>query len=94
MSDATSYGFAVVTFTRVNPDFHASAYRLYCDVRVNFTEPVDADELDGGELAWEAAEQWPESGWGDDVPAWGVARVTVTLDGVTTDVTPTFGSSR
>lgn len=65
---------ATVTFTRVDPD---TGKRVYHDVRVALVLPIEPGE-DTSELAWEAAEQWPESGWGTDDPsAWWVSKIVV-----------------
>jgi hypothetical protein len=80
-----NYGTATVTFTRVN----AEGVREYHDEVVDLHVPVAATELDGGELAWEVAIQWDESGWdGEGDVTWGVVKVQVTIDDVTTDITP------
>lgn len=81
-----SYGTATTTFTRVD----AEGKRHWYDVVLDLKVPVTPENLDGGELAWEAASEWPESGWGSDDPrdAWGVVKVMVTIDGEATDITP------
>ena len=79
MNAQASYGTATVTFGRWGEEH---------DVVVELQVPVAASDLDGGELAWEAAAEWPESDWHLDTPSWGVVKVTVTIDGVTTDITP------
>ena len=72
------YGFATVTFTD-----QVSKH----NVKLPFLFEVDVDTLDAGELAWEAAGEWAEAGWGSDNPVWGVVEVTVTLpDGSTVEV--------
>jgi hypothetical protein len=73
------YGTATVTFAR---------WGLTHDVVLRLQEKVTADDLDGGELAWEAAAEWPEADWHLDKPSWGVVKVTATIDGETTDITP------
>lgn len=78
MSEQT-YGTVTVTFTRWGEKH---------DVTLNLQVPVTAAELDGGELAWEAASEWPEADWHLDKPTWGVVKVTATIDGETTDITP------
>lgn len=74
-----NYGTVTVTFGRYGEEH---------DVVVPLQVPVTADDLDGGELAWEAAGEWPEADWHLDKPTWGVVKVTATIDGVTTDITP------
>lgn len=71
------YGFATVTFTNQLENR---------DVKVPFTFAVNVEDLDASELAWEAAELWPEAGWDSDKPLWSVVNVTVTVDGVTETV--------
>ncbi len=73
------YGFATVTFTN-QIETH--------EVKLPFTFEVKVNDLDPSELAWEAAAEWPEAGWDNDVPVWGVINVTVTVDGVPSDITP------
>lgn len=79
MNAQASYGTATVTFGRWGYEH---------DVVVELQVPVTADDLDGGELAWEAAAEWPEAGWDRDEPTWGVVKVMVTINGETTDITP------
>lgn len=64
-----NFGFATVTFTNQITTH---------DVTMPFTFEVNVDELDAGELAWEAAAEWDEAGWGSDNPLWSVNKVTVT----------------
>jgi hypothetical protein len=86
------YGFATVTFRRSNPE--TSECETH-DVRVDFTVPVDPNEVDALELAWDAAELFPAAGWGDDAgSSWGVSDVTVTIHGDTHDIFPFTASSR
>lgn len=73
--ETSDFGYATITFKN---------YDATHDVIVPFTFAVNVADLDVGELAWEAAELWPESGWGTDHPKWSVVAVTVTVDGVTT----------
>lgn len=78
MSEQT-YGTVTVTFARWGQEH---------DVTLRLWVPVTVDDLDGGELAWEAAAEWPEADWHLDEPTWGVIKVTATIDGETTDITP------
>lgn len=73
------YGFATITFTNQITTH---------DVTLPFTFEVKVNSLDPSELAWEAAAEWPESGWDNDVPVWSVIKVTATVDGITTNITP------
>lgn len=80
--DAQSY---VVTF--VNRDYVTPGGRHpEHEVELWLTEPLD-DVADLPELAWQAAEVWPESGWETGDMPWWASRVTfpdghtVKLDG-------------
>lgn len=80
MTKPTTYGTATVTFAHLGETY---------DVVFPLLAPVDdVEDLDGSELAWEAAEIWPEADWHLDKPTWGVVKVTVTIDGETIDITP------
>lgn len=58
------------------------------DVRLTLANPLSVAGLDGdavAELAWEAAGEWPESGWGTNTPRWWAKYVTLP-DGTRVDM--------
>lgn len=75
------FGFATVSFVNTRT---AEKH----DVTLPFTFAVDVDTLDSSELAWEAAAEWPTAGWDQDVTEWAVQNVTVTVEGVVTEILP------
>jgi len=74
----TDTATATVTFAK-------GAQRHDVELTLNPDDDVEVDEfveeLEVDDLAWAAASEWPESGWGTDNPAWGVVAVVVHVDG-------------
>lgn len=71
--DALSY---VVTFANLDYVTPGGKHPEH-QVELWSREPLDADDVILEDMAWGAAEVWPEAGWADDNMAWWLTHVTL-----------------